>query len=138
METRWMALDVGSKTIGVAVTDPLKLTARPLLTIGRATLPRDVERLSRLVDEFGVERLVIGLPRHLDGRESDILKVIEPLTQALRKRLRLPIVWADERLSSKEAEEIMSRLGVDWQQRRSQRNEVAAAVILTRYIEEGR
>jgi putative holliday junction resolvase len=138
METRWMALDVGSKTIGVAVTDPLKLTARPLLTICRKSLFRDVLRLSQLVEEFSVERLVVGLPRHMDGRESDILKIIEPLLQALRERVPLPIDWADERLSTKEAEHIMVRLGLDRNQVRTKRNEVAAAVILTRYIEESR
>jgi putative holliday junction resolvase len=138
METRWMALDVGSKTIGVAVSDPLKVTARPLVTIWRETLSQDVRQLRHLIGEYRVERLVIGLPRHLDGRESDTLKIIEPLAQALQEGLTVAIDWADERLSSKEAEEIMTRLGFDRQQFRTRRNELAAAVILTRYIEEGR
>ena len=67
-----MALDVGSKTIGVAITDPLKVTVRPLKTLMREKLDRDAERIGELIDEQDIERLVVGMPRHLGGERSGI------------------------------------------------------------------
>ena len=68
-----MALDVGSKTIGVAITDPLKVTVRPLKTMIRENLDRDAERIGELIDEQDIERLVVGMPRHLGGDRKSVV-----------------------------------------------------------------
>ncbi len=134
--TRWMALDVGSKTIGIAVTDPLKVTVRPLKTLIRDNLDMDSERICQLIEEQQIERLVVGMPRHLGGQRSTTLNLIEPLVNRLEQALEIPIESAEERLSTKEAERLMAEAGLAVAERRKRRNEFAAAVILQWYLEE--
>ena len=134
--TRWMALDVGSKTIGIAVTDPLKVTVRPLKTLIRDNLDMDSERICQLIEEQQIERLVVGMPRHLGGQRSTTLNFIEPLVNRLEQALEIPIESAEERLSTKEAERLMAEAGLAVAERRKRRNEFAAAVILQWYLEE--
>lgn len=133
---RWMALDVGSKTIGVAVTDPLKVTVRPLKTLIRDNLDMDTEIICQLIEEQQIERLVVGMPRHLGGQRSTTLNLIEPLVNRLEQALEIPIEPAEERLSTKEAERLMAEAGLAVAERRQRRNEFAAAVILQWYLEE--
>ena len=134
--TRWMGLDVGSKTIGVAVTDPLKLTARPLTTLLRQDLTRDAKEILRLSRDQQVDRIILGNPRHLGGEISSTLNLIEPLAKLLEQLSSLEIRWVDERLSTKEAEELMAEAGLKLAERKKRRNEFAAAVILKRHLEE--
>ena len=133
-----MALDVGSKTIGIAITDPLKVTVRPLKTLMRENLDTDAERIGKLIDEQDIERLVVGMPRHLGGERSGIADLIEPLVKRLEQNLEIPIASAEERLSTKEAERLMAEADLPLAERRKRRNEFAAAVILEWYLEEGR
>jgi len=135
---RWMALDVGSKTIGVAITDPLKVTVRPLKTLIRENLDRDAARIGELIDEQDIEQLVVGMPRHLGGERSGIAELIEPLVKLLEQNLELPIASAEERLSTKEAERLMAEADLPLAERRKRRHEFAAAVILEWYLEECR
>jgi putative Holliday junction resolvase len=133
-----MALDVGSKTIGIAITDPLKVTVRPLKTLLRENLDRDAERIGELIDEQDIERLVVGMPRHLGGERSSIADLIEPLVKLLELNLDIPIASAEERLSTKEAERLMAEVDLPLAERKKRRNEFAAAVILEWYLEECR
>ncbi|MGH9339949.1 MAG: Holliday junction resolvase RuvX [Acidobacteriota bacterium] len=135
---RWMALDIGSKTIGVALSDALKLTTRPLTTIRRRDLTADVAQVVELARVHGVERLIVGRPVHLDGTPSATLEYIEPLVRGLQETCSIPIEWAEERLSTKEAEQVMAQAGLPIAERRKKRNEYAAAVILSWYIEDNR
>ncbi len=135
---RWMALDVGSKTIGVAITDPLKITVRPLKTLMREDMDRDAERIGELIDEQDIERLVVGMPRHLGGERSSMADLIEPLVKLLEQKLEIPITSAEERLSTKEAERLMAEADLPLAERRKRRNEFAAAVILEWHLEECR
>jgi len=136
--SRWMALDVGSKTIGIALTDPLNITVRPLTTLSRKTVQKDIEHIVSMVQDHEVEKMIVGMPRYLDGTRSDILNVIEPLVITLRDTLEIPVEWADESLSTKHAEKIMAQVGVSISQRRNKRNEFSAAVILQWYLEESK
>lgn len=134
--TRWMALDVGAKNIGVAVTDPLKITVRPVTTITRQNLDADAEQILRVAREQNVEKLIFGLPKKLGGGRSSTLEVIEPLAKRIQEISSIQVEWFDERLSTKEAEELMAEAGLNIPERRKKRNEFAAAVILKRYLEE--
>lgn len=133
-----MALDVGSKTIGIAVTDPMKVTARPLMTLERRSLSRDCRAVIELACAHSVEKLIVGRPLHLDGSPSEMQAAIEKFVVELKRCSELSVEWADERLSTKEAETLMAEAGVDPRERRARRNEFAAAVILRRYLEEAR
>lgn len=129
-------MDVGSKRCGVAVTDPLKLTSRPLLTFERKSLEEDVARITGLLREYRVERLIVGQPRHLSGRSSSIAQAAIPLVNRLRGEETVRVEWMDERLSTKEAESIMRELGIPPRQRRRKKDAFSAAVILKWYLEE--
>ncbi len=133
---RWMALDVGTKTIGVAVTDPLKLMARPLSTLQREDIRSDALQILELIRQLDVGKLIVGKPLHMNGTPSPIQDCISPLVERLKDLATIPVVWMDERLSTKEAEELMRSAGLGMAQRRSRRNEFAAAVILRRHLEE--
>lgn len=132
-----MALDVGSRTIGVALSDPLRITTRPLRTLRRSSLEEDAALIAGLIRQHEAVLLVIGYPRHLDGRPGRILRVIEPLARRIEQLSGLPLAWADERLSSKEAEQLMAEMGWRVEEMRRRRDEFAAALILRWYIDEG-
>lgn len=134
--SRWMALDVGKKRVGIALSDPLGITVRPLMTFERQSQEVDAQRISRIVEEYQVERMVVGRPRHLGGRKSDVIEHIEPLVEALTENLRIPVEWAEERLSTKEAERILTEKGLKWPERRKRRDEFSAAIILQWYLSE--
>lgn len=136
--TRWMALDVGSKRIGVAISDFLKLTAKPLLTIQRQGLTADVLEILRLVESHRVERIIVGLPLTLSGDRTAIQELVETFVAALRQATEKRIVWGDERLSTKEAEALMITHRIPPKERKTRRDEYAAALILDWYLEEHR
>jgi putative Holliday junction resolvase len=131
-----MALDVGSKVIGIAISDPLKMTARPLTTIRRTELQRDAAEVLALAESNNVARIILGRPTYLSGQESTSLSFIEPLMEILGESWDGELDWADERLSSKEAEELMGELGIKPSERRKKRDQFAAALILQWYLEE--
>lgn len=134
---RWMALDVGSKSIGVAMTDILNVMASPLTTLTRNSQSIDVRQVYQLVQTHGVEKLIVGRPRHLGGESSDVhTQVVEPFIIRLKEVCPVPIVWAEERLSSKAADQRMAEAGLPQTERLKRRNEFAAAVILEWYLTE--
>ena len=130
-----MALDVGDKTIGIAISDALMLTAQSRPTIRRKNLKSDIERLRTLVMENGVNKIIIGQPLHMDGRESPQSQKVERFAQELGKSVDVPIVFWDERLTSFEAEEHLKEMGLNWRQRREQVDKVAAMIILQNYLD---
>ena len=132
---RLMALDVGTRKIGVAVTDPLRICARPLMTLGRSELDKDRDRLLDLILEYEIGKVIVGLPRHLDGHESATLDCIRPLTEKLRQA-QVPVEWQDERLSTRLAEEWMSQAKLPVSDCTRLRDQYAAALILQWYFEE--
>jgi len=134
--SRWMGLDIGSKRIGVAISDLLKMTARPLLTLQRESPEKDVQRLLELAQQQNVSLIVVGRPLKMSGARSEILDLVERFADELAERSALRFDWVDERLSTKEAEALMSEHGVKVAERRGKRDQYAAALILTWYLEE--
>ena len=131
-----MSLDVGSKKIGIAITDPSKIIARPLTTLFRTTRKADVQTICQLMNTHQVDKLIVGMPKHLGGEYSATLEVISPLVEDLKTVVKVPIEWAEERLSTKCAEELMAEVGLSLDERHNKRDEYAAAVILQWYLEE--
>ena len=130
-----MALDVGDKTIGIAISDALLLTAQPRPTLRRKDLASDIEKLRHLIMENEVHEVIVGHPLHMDGRESSQSLKVERFVAELRKTLELPFVFWDERLTSFEAEQHLERLGLNWRQRREQVDKIAAMIILQNYLD---
>lgn len=133
---RVMALDYGTRAIGVAISDELKLTVRPLTTLRRERQSRAsiVERVTTLVTEQEVETLVVGLPLRMDGTVGDAAERVLRFIRELQGKLQIPVVPYDERLTSREADEILRERGADARERRARSDEIAAAIILQDYL----
>ena len=132
---RVMALDVGAKTIGVAISDALLLTAQPRPTIRRRNLQADLQILRNLAQDNEVDQIVVGQPLHMDGTESRQSQKVARFVEELHKTLNLPTILWDERLTSFEAEQHLEQMGLDWRARRSQVDKMAAMIILQSYLD---
>ncbi len=129
---RIMALDVGEKTVGVAVSDELELTANP-----RAVLRRDGSegaRLARLVAEEDIGEVVVGLPVSMSGQHSEQTGRVTEFARALAEQLPVPVRTWDERLSTVQAERVLIAADVRRARRRQVIDQVAAALILENYL----
>ena len=132
-----MGLDYGSKTVGVAVTDALGLTAVSLETIKREKenhLRSTYRRIAELIDEYGVELAVVGLPLNMDGSEGERAKLARQFAEELARRTGVDIVMQDERLTTAEAEELLAMTGKRRGKTKDRIDAVEAAIILTDYL----
>lgn len=130
---RVIGLDVGDKRVGVAVSDSLGKTAQPL-----ETLSRDDDlmvRLAGLIDETGAQRLVVGLPLLMDGREGAQARKVRRFASELEESLNLPVTMVDERLTTREAQALMAEAGLERRERKEAADRVAAALILRAYMD---
>jgi putative Holliday junction resolvase len=135
--SRYLALDVGSKRIGVAVSDELGLTAQPVLTLQRHRNPReDLRSLGRLARRFGVAGIVVGNPLHLSGENSPQGDKTRVFAAELGELTALPIHQWDERLTTSEAHRILYEAGHARQSHRSVVDQVAATLILQSFLDE--
>jgi len=132
---RIMALDVGDKTIGVAISDALLLTAQSRPTIQRKDPKSDIEVLRRLAAENEVHQIVVGQPLHLSGKQSRQSRKIGVFAAALEKKLDIPVEFWDERLTSFAAEQHLEEMGLNWRQRRRHVDKIAAMIILQNYLD---
>lgn len=132
-----MAIDYGTKSIGVAVSDELQLSVRPLTTIRREKLKKMevIERINSLIDEHQISLLAVGLPLNMDGSRGEAAKRVEKFVADLQQRLSITIITLDERLTSYEADQILREMGVGEQQRRKRSDEYAAMIILQDYLD---
>jgi putative Holliday junction resolvase len=134
-EVRILAMDVGQKRIGLAVSDPLGFTAQGLSILERQGRETDIARLAEVAREYQVQEILVGLPRHMDGRLGSQAEDILELANALGKALGVPVVTWDERLSSKEAERVLIAADVSRRRRRQVLDKLAAVLILQAYLD---
>ena len=132
---RILALDVGEKRIGVAVSDPTGILASPVAVLQRTGLKRDLDELLRLVREHEAERILVGMPVSLDGVAREQAQLVQRFCDQLADLAPVPVVTWDERLSTVEAERRMREAGASAEKRRAQRDAVAAAILLQSYLE---
>lgn len=135
---RILGLDVGEKTIGVAVSDPMGWTAQGVTVIRRTTLERDLTSLHDLVREYQVETFVVGLPRRTDGSYGPETDKIYQFGSELKRKFTLPVEYWDERFSTVAAERILLEGDVSRAKRRQVIDKVAATVILQAYLDSKR
>lgn len=131
---RILALDVGERRVGVAVSDEAGLTAQPLTTITRQSPDRDLEAVRRLVEEYGATTLVVGLPLTMNGQVGPQAERVRAFAAGL-EAVGLPIAFWDERLTTKEAERTLLAADVSRRRRRQVRDKLAATLILEGYLE---
>ncbi|MFQ6014522.1 MAG: Holliday junction resolvase RuvX [Anaerolineae bacterium] len=130
-----LALDVGEKRIGVAISDPTHTLARPLTVISAGAGGEAVAQLQYLVEEHQVEKVVVGYPGHLKGTVGGQARQVEAFTHSLSQKVAVPIIFWDERLSTVQAERLMIEAGTSRRERRERLDAVAAAVILQEYLD---
>lgn len=132
---RVMALDVGDKTIGVAISDSMLLIAQGRPTLRRTNLSADIEKLRRLAEENEVHEIVVGQPLHMSGKQSPQSQKVARFADTLRQALKLPVIFWDERLTSFAAEQHLEEIGLKWRKRREQVDKIAAMIILQSYLD---
>jgi putative Holliday junction resolvase len=137
-EVRILALDVGSKRIGLAVSDPLGITAQGLEVLIRKNLQADLARLVEVARQWGVQQIVVGLPRHMDGRLGTTAPQILELADTLQKTLGVEVVTWEERLTTVEAERVLIQADVSRKRRRQVVDQLAAVLILQNYLDHRR
>jgi putative Holliday junction resolvase len=132
---RIMGLDVGSKTIGIAISDSLGWTAQGIETIRRKSIEHDLERLDQLIREYEVSRIVVGLPKNMNGTIGPKGEEILGFVQLLRGRLQLPIETWDERLTTVAAERSLIDADIGRRKRKQVIDKLAAVLILQNYLD---
>lgn len=135
---RIMGLDYGSKTVGVALSDELLLTAGAKEIIRRKEenkLRRTLARIEELIEEFKVEKIVLGLPVNMDQTSSVRSELCLEFKDKIERRCGIPVIMWDERLTTVEADEIMDEAGIRGRERKEYVDMIAAQVILQDYLD---
>ena len=134
---RILGLDYGSKTVGVAITDPMGITVQPLKTIVRdreSALRKTLKEIQQIVEENDVEKIILGLPLNMNDTEGDRARFTREFAEKLRLRVSVPIEFEDERLTTMEAAEILDESGVKRSKQKKVIDQVAAQLILEQYL----
>ncbi len=133
-----MGLDMGTKTIGVALSDERGVSAQPLKTLKRAGAAKDLEELKGLIHEYSVERIVVGMPVNMDGSMGPRAKAVLGFIERLKKHVRLPVSVWDERLSTVAVTRVLIDADVSRAGRKKVVDKLAAAYILQGYLDSPR
>ncbi|MBP7347728.1 MAG: Holliday junction resolvase RuvX [Butyrivibrio sp.] len=134
---RIMGLDFGSRTVGVAISDELFMTAQAKEIIRRKEenkLRRTLARIEELILEYDIREIVLGLPLHMDSSVGVRAEISMEFKDKLERRTGIPVVLLDERLTTVEADEIMDELGIRGKERKNYVDMIAAKVILQDYL----
>ena len=130
-----MALDVGSRTIGIACSDALLMTAQGIETSRRTALENDFNRLRELISEYEVHELVVGMPKNMNGTKGDRAEKTEEFVEKMKAVIDLPVTFWDERLSTVMAERQLIAADVSRKKRKGVIDKMAAVVILQGYLD---
>ena len=130
-----LGIDVGDKRIGVAVTDPLQITAQGVMTLKRKTRDDDLEAFRDLIAKYEIKKVVAGLPLNMDGSESAQTRKTVNFCQFIKKRLDVEIIYIDERLTSSWSEKVLIEGNVSRENRKDYIDMLAAQIILQSYMD---
>ena len=133
--TRILALDPGTKRIGVALSDELGWTAQPLETYERKSLVADLAHIKELVTRHEVREIVIGMPVQMNGRVGPAAQSAQQFLEAVQEAVGIPVTAWDERLTTKAAEQMLIEADVSRKKRKGAVDRVAAALLLKSYLE---
>ncbi|MBE5922774.1 MAG: Holliday junction resolvase RuvX [Lachnospiraceae bacterium] len=135
---RIMGLDYGSKTMGVAISDPLCITAQGIEIIRREQenkLRKTLARIEALIAEYGIEQIVLGYPKNMNNTIGERAEKSEKLKETLERRTGLPVVLWDERLTTEAANQAMIEAGIRREHRKEHVDKIAAVLILQGYLD---
>lgn len=132
---RILALDHGTKRIGVAVSDELKMIAQPLEYVPADPFPAFLERLKELIRHYEIESILVGLPRNMDGSYGPAALKVQEFVAVLRDAIAVPVKTWDERLTSVQANRFLTQANVRRKDRREKVDKTAAAILLQSYLD---
>ena len=132
---RILALDFGARNVGLAVSDELGLTAQGLATLRRSNKRNDFDHLRRVIREYGIGEIVMGLPLRMSGAEGIQSEKVQVFAEELRRRFKLPVHLFDERLTSVEANRVLRESAMSIRRRAEVVDQVAAVLILQSFLE---
>ena len=130
-----MGLDVGDKTIGVALSDPMFLIANPLETIKRKKASLDINRLVELINEYDVEKIVVGLPKNMNNSIGPQSMKVMSFVDLLKKQTDKEIIYEDERMTTLQSERVLIDMDVRRENRKKYIDKIAASFILQTYLD---
>lgn len=132
---RIIGLDIGDKRIGVAISDPLGISASALETIERKNTKTDVWKVTEMARRHGAVEIVVGLPNHMDGSESEQSRKVQSFCRKLARASGLPIVYQDERMTTVSAIRTLTLQGVKTGKNKALVDRVSAAIILQKHLD---
>ncbi len=135
---RIMGLDYGSKTVGVAISDELMITAQPVMTITRKSenkLRKTLAKIEELIEEYEVSFVVLGYPKNMNNSEGERAEATKEFKEHLERRTGLEVYLQDERMTTAQSERILMEAGVRRENRKEYLDKMAAAIILQSYLD---
>ena len=135
---RIIGLDYGTKTVGVALSDPLLITAQPYETITRENpkqIRKTLQRIEAIIAAEDVKEIVLGYPKNMNGTEGERARDTEAFKETLERRTLLPVHLMDERLTTVQADRILEETGVAYSARKEHIDKMAAAIILQTWLD---
>jgi len=130
-----MGLDVGDKTVGVAISDPLFITAQPYETIKRTKAKFDIDRIEEIIKEKDISLVVVGLPKNMNNTIGPQSMKVMSFVDLIKKRIDIKIVYEDERLTTVQSESVLIDMNVRRENRKTHIDKIAASFILQSYLD---
>jgi putative Holliday junction resolvase len=135
---RTMGLDIGTHTIGVAISDELGIAAHGLKTIRRKSMEEDLKEIATIIHQFEIDKIVVGLPKNMDGTMGRQAEIILQCIKVLRDKIHVPVETWDERLSTVGASKVLLEADVSRRKRKEVIDKLAAVLILQGYLDKSR
>jgi putative Holliday junction resolvase len=135
---RIMGLDIGTHTIGIAISDELGITAQGLKTLGRKSMEEDFTQITAIIHQFGIEKIVVGLPKNMNGTLGKQAEFVLKWIDVLKDHLQVPVVTWDERLSTVGASKVLLEADLSRRKRKKVIDKLAAVLILQGYLDQSR
>jgi len=133
-----MGLDVGTRTIGMAISDELGLTAQGLKTLKRKSMEDDLQEIATIISQFEINKIVVGLPKNMNGTLGKQAEIVLKWMEVLKDKTQLPVVTWDERLSTVEASKVLLEADLSRRKRKKVIDKLAAVLILQGYLDQSR
>jgi len=135
---RILGIDYGDRKIGLAVSDRLGITAQPLISYRRKTKKQDEDYFKRVVSEYEIEEVIVGLPLRMDGSSGTMAEKSREFAHWLEQILNLPVHFWDERLTTKQANKILIQQKISSKAKKDIEDQISAMIILSTYLESKR
>jgi putative Holliday junction resolvase len=135
---RTMGLDIGTRNIGIAISDKLGIIAQGLKTLRRKSTEEDLTEIAAIVGQFEIEKIVVGLPKNMNGTLGEQAEIVLEWTKVLTDKIQLPVDTWDERLSTVGASKVLLEADLSRRKRKKVIDKLAAVLILQGYLDQSR